>query len=343
MAIEKFNARGWPRYAAQSGKLQINVADYDGKLTIGTDAGEFNTIWEAVGSDRVRAYNDGEGIVGVSVQRGAPDWPGFAPENLSRLNFTSRSRNASTGDLIVYVNEHGKYLLCHIDGIQFPEADVQLLEITYVTHAAPEAIGLRATIGSSYLTSKDASAFVAPDADPVVANSEIQASTSGASIKPDLLDLTASLSLETFDLYEGVARAATAAEQSLGEFIGASVGELSADHGGSGHNRPPPDILIDEDVREEAFKVLRDARSIRLMNTTNLALWAGRARDFLIKVANGLWHWVEPKFSKFFESFLEQSGKTLGSKISWAALGVVATGQITTVVDLLNQLLAMFG
>lgn len=97
------------------GAFVFDYSNNNGLYTIGTGENLFNTKWSKASNTIIHAYNDGQGIDSIALIRG--------PIELSTINnvegdFSSRCRDASIGDVIIWKNKHGKYALTKICKIQ---------------------------------------------------------------------------------------------------------------------------------------------------------------------------------------------------------------------------------
>ena len=97
------------------GAFVFDYSNNNGLYTIGIGENQFNTKWSKASNTIIHAYNDGQGIDSIALIRG--------PIELSTINkiegdFSSRCRDASIGDVIIWKNNYGKYALTKICKIQ---------------------------------------------------------------------------------------------------------------------------------------------------------------------------------------------------------------------------------
>ncbi|MBJ3784437.1 hypothetical protein [Devosia sediminis] len=316
----RLNQNGIPHAFDLNAEFVINIADYDGRLRIGEGPFYFEMVWEALGPDRVRAYNSGENVVGVAVIRNPPNPSDLTTDLLRGLNYTSRLRNVTAGEWAVFMNADGNFLIARVLQLQDVNEDQRILNIECRVHS----------VGASGHEIRPSSA---PGVDAITSATEGVLAPSGGGDLDNQADVA-------YDLYGQVAVAAAVAEVGLIEaFQAFDSSPKTLEHGGMGHNMPPPDILVDEQSRSDALQALRSLQDLQDTRDGTAFAKVVEAGQLLLKAAQALWSWIEPRFGKFADSFADTLGKTAASKTWLLSVMMVATGQLTKVVELVGQLL----
>lgn len=96
-----------------SGTVSFDFKNNSGIFKIGTGKYEFATHWSECGSNSIYGYRDGVELIGYfsSVHK--------IPENkeFSSFDFTSRSREVSTGEVLIWMNQNGHFAATLITNI----------------------------------------------------------------------------------------------------------------------------------------------------------------------------------------------------------------------------------
>lgn len=87
-----------------SGLVTFDYKRNSGIYSIGTNEHTFNLSFSECGYKSVYAYRDRVKYIGVATNRTFPT----TDEIINNIDFTSRSRKVSVGDVFVVVNQHGK-------------------------------------------------------------------------------------------------------------------------------------------------------------------------------------------------------------------------------------------
>lgn len=98
-----------------------SVVDFDftnnnGQFLCGSGDQEFLTEWSNASNSSIHVYNDPFNISGVAIAKGAKNIDQISdPES---YDFSSRSRTPKVGDVVVFKNINGKYMVAQIERIQ---------------------------------------------------------------------------------------------------------------------------------------------------------------------------------------------------------------------------------
>jgi len=85
----------------------FDYSNHNGRYIIGTGQWEFETAWSGVNRGIIRAYDDPEGIRGVALAVGIKEFHQI--KDAGTFDFSSRSRRAHTGDIVIYQNKNDFY------------------------------------------------------------------------------------------------------------------------------------------------------------------------------------------------------------------------------------------
>jgi len=109
-----------------SGKVRFNFISNSGIFSIGSDENEFITMWTNGGYKAIYAYKDHVYAIALTSDEILLD-----KFSIQKYDFSSRYRNASIGDTIIWINQHGKILLTKVDKIEIENKQKQWVELSY--------------------------------------------------------------------------------------------------------------------------------------------------------------------------------------------------------------------
>ena len=105
-----------PRMTSPVGEAKFDYSSYSGRYVIGTRVAEFETKWSKAGDTTIHVYNDPASIHGVAIDRKASAI--HEVKNAGNLDYTSRTRTPTTGQVVVLRNENGLYAAVQILNIK---------------------------------------------------------------------------------------------------------------------------------------------------------------------------------------------------------------------------------
>lgn len=115
-----------PHFSASSGQAVIQYADHDGRALFGDGEASFETKWSSSSGTDIIAYNDPAGTRGIAIAEGAKNPTDITPDDITPLDFTSRTRRPSEGQVLVIENTNGRFLA------------VQVIDVMAISHGDPE-------------------------------------------------------------------------------------------------------------------------------------------------------------------------------------------------------------
>ena len=101
-----------PRMTSPVGEVVFDYSSYNGLYVIGSGTAEFETKWSKASNRSIHVYNDPKSINGVALDRGATSI--HEVTNAVALDYTSRSREPATGEVVVFRNRNGFYAAVHV-------------------------------------------------------------------------------------------------------------------------------------------------------------------------------------------------------------------------------------
>ena len=122
----KHNGVPPPHFAALSGQAVIRYAEHDGRALIGEGEASFETKWSGSSGTDIIAYNDPPGTRGIAIADGARSVTDVTSDSIAQLDFTSRTRRPSEGQVLVIENIHGRFLA------------TQVIDVMATSHGDPE-------------------------------------------------------------------------------------------------------------------------------------------------------------------------------------------------------------
>ena len=105
-----------PRMTSFVGEAVFDYSNHNGRYVIGRGTLEFETKWSEASRTSVHVYNEPSSMYGIAL--GPPEWTTIDQVvNAQSLDYTSRARRPSVGQIVLFQNRNGFY------------AAVQVLEI----------------------------------------------------------------------------------------------------------------------------------------------------------------------------------------------------------------------
>ena len=105
-----------PRMTSPIGEVVFDYSSYNGRYVIGSGALEFETKWTKASDTSIHVYSDPPSINGVTIARGCTSISQVDDAGL--LDYTSRTRTPSLGQVVVLRNTQGFYAAVHVLGIK---------------------------------------------------------------------------------------------------------------------------------------------------------------------------------------------------------------------------------
>lgn len=105
-----------PRMTSPFAEAKCDYSSYNGRYVIGSGVAEFETNWSKASNTSIHVYNDPTLIHGVAIDRSAS-----AIHEVTRaatLDYTSRVRTPTTGQVVVFRNTNGFYAAVQILNIK---------------------------------------------------------------------------------------------------------------------------------------------------------------------------------------------------------------------------------
>ena len=105
-----------PRMTSLTGEVVFDYGSYNRRYVIGHGKLEFETQWSPASSSSIHVYNDPPSINGIALARGCNSISRV--ENAEMLDYTSRGRTASLGEVVVLRNSEGFYAALQVRDIK---------------------------------------------------------------------------------------------------------------------------------------------------------------------------------------------------------------------------------
>ena len=105
-----------PRMTSPTGEVVFDYSSYNGRYVIGFGVLEFETKWSSASDTRIHVYNDPPSINGVGLACGCRSISQV--ESAASLDYTSRSRKPSLGQIVVLRNTGGFYATIQVLAIK---------------------------------------------------------------------------------------------------------------------------------------------------------------------------------------------------------------------------------
>lgn len=104
-----------PKSASWLGGVEFDYESFNGRFIIGDEGYAFETAWSTGGPGAIHTYNDGANVNGIAIAHGVSGFEGLFDASL--LDFTSRSRMAHVGNIVIYRNNNGFYAALRIERV----------------------------------------------------------------------------------------------------------------------------------------------------------------------------------------------------------------------------------
>ena len=118
-----------PRMTSPVGEVVFDYSSYNGRYVIGSGVLEFETKWSSASDTSIHVYNDARSINGVALARGCESIS--MVESAASLDYTSRSRTPSLGQIVVLRNTEGFYAAVQLLGIKNAKRNVDEDELRF--------------------------------------------------------------------------------------------------------------------------------------------------------------------------------------------------------------------
>ena len=105
-----------PRMTSPTGEVVFDYSSYNGRYVIGSGVLEFETKWTKASDTSIHVYNDCPSINGVALARGCDSISQVG--NAASLDYSSRTRTPSLGQIVVLRNTEDFYAAIHVLGIK---------------------------------------------------------------------------------------------------------------------------------------------------------------------------------------------------------------------------------
>ena len=105
-----------PRMTSPTGEVVFDYSSYNGRYIIGSGVLEFETEWTKSSDTNIHVYNDPPSINGIALAQGCESISQM--KSAESLDYTSRTRTPSLGQIIVLRNTQGFYAAVHVLGIK---------------------------------------------------------------------------------------------------------------------------------------------------------------------------------------------------------------------------------
>ena len=101
-----------PRMTSPTGEVVFDYSSHNGRYIIGSGMLEFETMWTKASDTSISVYNDPPSINGVALAQGCESISQV--ESAESLDYTSRTRTPSLGQIVVLRNTEGFYAAVHV-------------------------------------------------------------------------------------------------------------------------------------------------------------------------------------------------------------------------------------
>ncbi len=105
-----------PRMTSETGEVVFDYSSFNGRYVIGSGVLEFETRWSKASDTSIHVYNDPGSINGVALARRCASISQV--QDASSLDYTSRTRTPSLGQIVVIRNTDGFYAALQVLGIK---------------------------------------------------------------------------------------------------------------------------------------------------------------------------------------------------------------------------------
>ena len=101
-----------PRMTSPIGEVVFDYSGHDGRYVIGSGTIEFETMWTKASDTTIHLYNDPPSINGIALAHG--DESISQVKGAESLDYTSRARTLSVGQVAILRNTEGFYAAVHV-------------------------------------------------------------------------------------------------------------------------------------------------------------------------------------------------------------------------------------
>ena len=116
IGIERFNGKASaappPRMTSPTGEVVFDYSNHNGRYVIGSAVLEFETKWTKASRTSIHVSNDPQSINGLALARSCTSIAQVV--NAEALDYTSRTRTPSLGQIVVLRNVKGFYAAVHL-------------------------------------------------------------------------------------------------------------------------------------------------------------------------------------------------------------------------------------
>lgn len=105
-----------PRMTSPTGEVVFDYSSFNGRYVIGSGVLEFETKWTKASDTSIYVLNDPPSINGVALARGCESISQV--QSAASLDYTSRHRTPSVGQIVVLRNTGGFYAAVHVLGVK---------------------------------------------------------------------------------------------------------------------------------------------------------------------------------------------------------------------------------
>ncbi|MDG6079731.1 TIR domain-containing protein [Erythrobacter litoralis] len=128
-----------PQYSESlRGKVAFDYTNHDGRYLIGEGEVQFETKWSGAGADTIHAYNDPPTIHGIAIAEGATRIDEIT--DASSYDFSSRSRRANKGEVVILRNIHGNYAALELIEIGYKGRNSDRFELRFTYRINPNGV-----------------------------------------------------------------------------------------------------------------------------------------------------------------------------------------------------------
>ena len=127
-----------PYSESLSGEVAFDYTNHNGRYQIGQGEVQFETKWSGAGADTIHAYNDPPTIHGIAIAEGATRIDDVT--DASSYDFTSRSRRANKGEVLILRNIHGNYAALELIEIGYKGQNSDRFELRFRYRISPGGV-----------------------------------------------------------------------------------------------------------------------------------------------------------------------------------------------------------
>ena len=112
-----------PRRTSPIGDVVFDYSSYNGRYVIGSGVLEFEKKWSSASDTRIHVYNDPPSVNGVALTCGCRSISQV--QSAASLDYTSRSRKPSLGQIVVLRNTGGFYAAIQVLAIKYARDELR--------------------------------------------------------------------------------------------------------------------------------------------------------------------------------------------------------------------------